>query len=141
MLNSCQARWLLQLAPYDFTIHYRKGSLNLANSPLRRLDYLVEQEAIKQTTISNLMPLLINKLTTIATIRVGKQYQVKKRDPYVESLIRVLSLQATTRLEARLAIDNLRLFSKVELSEALIQEVEPSKALDDPKVEPNKALI
>src|SRR5438045_931128 len=28
MLNGHQARWLLQLAPYDFTIHYHKGSLS-----------------------------------------------------------------------------------------------------------------
>ena len=92
MLNSYQAHWLLQLALYNFTIYYCKGSLNLANSPSHWLDYLVEQEAIKKTTISKLMLLLANKLAIATTIRASKQYQVKECNLYTKSLIRVLSL-------------------------------------------------
>ena len=107
MLNGRQARWLLQLAPYDFTIHYRKGSLNPADGPSRRPDYLVGQEVVEETSIGKLMPSLANKLAVAASPRACEQCQVRGRDPHAESLIRVLSLQATTRLEARLAADNL----------------------------------
>src|SRR5436189_4084606 len=81
ILNGRQARWLLQLAPYDFTIHYRKGSLNPADGPSRRPDYLEEQEAVEQTAVGKLMPSLVNKLATAATVRAGVQCQVKGRDP------------------------------------------------------------
>jgi hypothetical protein len=30
-LNGRQARWLIHLAPYDFTVHYRKGALSPAD--------------------------------------------------------------------------------------------------------------
>ena len=96
MLNGHQVHWLLQLAPYDFTIHYCKGSLNLADGPLHQPDYLTEQEAVEETAVGKLMPSLANKLAIAATIRAGEQCQVKGRDPYAESLIRVLSLQAMT---------------------------------------------
>ena len=44
----------------------------------------------------------------------------------------MLSLQATTWLEARLAIDGLGLLYKMELNKALIDyEVEPSEALNN----------
>jgi hypothetical protein len=114
--------------------------LNLADGPSRRLDYLAEQEAVEETAVGKLMPSLANKLAIAATVRAGEQYQVKGCDPHTESLIRVLSSQATTRSEARSAANDLKPFSEVEPSEALILEVEPSKALDDPEVEPNEAL-
>src|SRR5438876_3358424 len=87
MLNGHQARWLLQLAPYDFTIHYCKGSLNPADGPSHQPDYLAEQEAVKETAVGKLMPSLANKLAITATIRAGEQCQVKGHDPYTESLI------------------------------------------------------
>src|SRR5438045_9693363 len=132
ILNGHQARWLLQLAPYDFTIHYHKGSLNPADGPSHRPDYLEEQEAVEQTAVGKLMPSLVNKLATAATIRAGVQCQVKGHDPYTESLIRVLSLQATTQSAARSAADDLGPFPEVEPNEALTNhEVEPSEALDN----------
>src|SRR5436189_5009051 len=132
MLNGRQARWLLQLAPYDFTIHYRKGSLNPADGPSRRPDYLAEQEAIEETAVGKVMTSLANKLAIAATVRAGEQCQVKGRDPYAESLMRVLSLQATTRSEARSAADDLGPLSEAEPNEALIDhEAEQSEALDD----------
>src|SRR5436190_977646 len=87
MLNGRQAHWLLQLAPYDFTIHYRKGSLNPADGPSHRPDYLAEQEAVEETAVGKLMPSLVNKLAIAATVRAGEQCQVKGHDPYAESLI------------------------------------------------------
>jgi hypothetical protein len=114
VLNGRQARWLVQLAPYDFTIHYRKGSLNPADGPSRRPDYREEQEVVEDTSVGKLMPTLVNKLAIAATsLRAGEQCQVARTqsvrgcDPYSESLIGVLSLQATTRSKARLATDNL----------------------------------
>src|SRR5436190_131923 len=78
------------------------------------------------------MPSLANKLAIAATVRAGEQCQVKGRDPYAESLIRVLSLQATTRSEARSAADDLGPLSEAEPNEALIDhEAEQSEALDD----------
>src|SRR5438045_9753079 len=78
MLNGHQARWLLQLAPYDFTIHYHKGSLNPADGPSCRPDYLEEQEAVEQTAVGKLMPSLVNKLATADTIRAGVQCHVRE---------------------------------------------------------------
>src|SRR5438045_4236141 len=132
MLNGHQARWLLQLAPYDFTIHYHKGSLNLADGPSCQPDYLTEQEAVEETAVGKLMPSLANKLAIAATIMASEQCQVKGRDPYAESLIQVLSLQAMTQVEARSAADDLGPLHKVELNEALIDhEAEQSEALND----------
>src|SRR5437667_2877371 len=132
ILNGHQARWLLQLAPYYLTIHYRKGSLNPADGPSRWPDYLEEQEAVEQTAVGKLMPSLVNKLATAATIRAGVQCQVKGHDPYAESLIQVLSLQATTRSAARSAADDLGPLYEAEPNEALIDhEAEQSEALDD----------
>src|SRR5438045_6908892 len=136
ILNGRQARWLLQLAPYDFTIHYRKGSLNPADGPSHRPDYLKEQEAVEQTAVGKLMPSLVNKLATTATVRAGVQCQVKGRDPYTESLLRVLSLQATTTPAAKSAADDLGPFPEAEPNEALTNhEVEPRERLEDPRLE------
>src|SRR5438045_9027694 len=73
MLNGRQAHWLLQLAPYDFTIHYRKGSLNPADGPSHQPDYLAEQEVVEETAVGKLMHSLANKLAIAATIRSGEQ--------------------------------------------------------------------
>jgi hypothetical protein len=39
-INGRQARWLVYLTPYDFLIHHRPGSLNPADRPSRRPDYM-----------------------------------------------------------------------------------------------------
>jgi len=100
-LNGRQARWLIQLAPYDFTIHYRKGALNPADGPSRRPDY-IDCEDIPDTAISRIMPTLSNKLTT-ASHRAGEQASVEGLDPLAVELVRALSLQAVTRSAARQA--------------------------------------
>jgi transposase InsO family protein len=143
VLNGRQARWLIQLAPYDFTIQYRRGSLNPADGPSRRPDYMQTEQgegrhgsagkprgtSPKQSRstptqgsgssptpvegksawqVGDLMPTLANKLAT-AALGAGGQYScnVRGTDPEAECLIRVLSLQATTRSKARLAADDL----------------------------------
>ena len=68
ILNDCQAHWLLQLAPYDFTIHYRKGSLNSADGLSRHPDYAEDEGS--DTAVSCLMPILENKVK-LATISFG----------------------------------------------------------------------
>jgi transposase InsO family protein len=99
-LNGRQARWLIQLAPYDFTIHYRKGKLNPADGPSRRPDYVDEEGP--DTVVSRLMPTLANKLAT-ASRGADEQVSDVGADPLTVDLIRALSLQAVTRSEARRA--------------------------------------
>ena len=144
VLNGRQARWLIQLAPYDFTIQYRRGTLNPADGPSRRPDYMTEQgegrhgsagkprgSSPKQSRstprcvgssptskltpwrVGDLIPTLANKLAT-AALGAGGQYScnIRGTDPEAESLIRVLSLQATTRSKARLAADDLVPYSE-----------------------------
>ena len=60
-LNGRQARWLIQLVPYDFKIFYRKGSLNLADAPSRRPDYCIEQLE-DNMLVSQLLPSLRAKV-------------------------------------------------------------------------------
>ena len=64
-LNGRQVRWLLKLAPYDFTIYYRKGKLNPADGPSRRPDYVnAAADEAPDTVVARLMPSLENKLTS-----------------------------------------------------------------------------
>jgi hypothetical protein len=51
-LNGRQTRWLIKLLPYDFKIFYWKGSLNPADGPSRRPDYLEGAQEIDDTPIS-----------------------------------------------------------------------------------------
>src|SRR5438034_11552536 len=44
VLNSHQACWLIQLASYDFTIQYHQGSLNPADGPSQRPDYMQTEQ-------------------------------------------------------------------------------------------------
>ena len=98
-LNGRQARWLIHLAPYDFTIHYRKGHLNPADGPSRRPDYMDEKGP--NTAVARLMPTLENKLATVSS-GAGEQC-VKGCDPDAVSLIRALSMQTITRLATKRA--------------------------------------
>src|SRR5438046_10325234 len=95
ILNGRQARWLLQLAPYDFSIHYRKGSLNPADGPSRRPDYsYLADPDDEQSQVGKLMPSLVNKLAT-AALRAGEQLcRVRGDDPEAGGLMGGLSLQA-----------------------------------------------
>ena len=43
-INGRQARWLIYLTPYDFIIRHRPGSLNPADGPSRRPDYMAQKE-------------------------------------------------------------------------------------------------
>ena len=45
-INGRRARWLIYLTPYDFIIRHRLGSLNPANGPLRRPDFLARGQEI-----------------------------------------------------------------------------------------------
>ena len=70
---------------------------------------------MKESSVSKLMPLLVNKLAITAASEAGKQCQVRKSDPYAESLIEVLSLQVITQSAVRFAADNLRSENLVKL--------------------------
>jgi hypothetical protein len=61
-LNGCQTRWLIKLLPYDFHIFYRKGALNPADGPSRRLDYLADAEDVDNTPVTRLLPSLRERI-------------------------------------------------------------------------------
>ena len=65
-LNGRQARWLIALTPYDFTIHHRPGDLNPANGPLRRPDYM--RETAVDSDLNYLLPTLTSKLAKVHSI-------------------------------------------------------------------------
>lgn len=58
-LNGRQARWAIELAPYDFTIKHRPGSTNPADGPSRRPDYAVGE---LEKHLNDLLPTLQRKL-------------------------------------------------------------------------------
>src|SRR5947207_4458402 len=93
-LNGRQARLLIYLAPYDFTIHYQQGHLNPADGPSRRPDYMDEKGP--NTAVTRLILTLENKLITISS-GAGEQC-VKGYDPDAVSLIQALSMQTITQL-------------------------------------------
>jgi len=86
---------------------------------------MMKQE-VKESSVSKLMPLLVNKLAIAAVPGAGEQCQVRGSDPYAESLIGVLSLQVTTQSAARFAADNLR---PEDLVESVPQEPTPPSSL------------
>jgi hypothetical protein len=49
---------LIKLLPYNFQIFYQKGTLNPADGPSRRPDYLADAEEVNQTPVSQLLPTL-----------------------------------------------------------------------------------
>jgi hypothetical protein len=61
-LDSRQTRWLIKLLPYDFHLFYRKGTLNPADGPSRRPDYLANTEEVNSTPASHLLPVLRDRL-------------------------------------------------------------------------------
>ena len=85
-LNGRQARWLLQLVPYDFQIFYRKGSLNPADAPSRRPDYCAGRQE-DDTPVSQLLPSLRSKVaeSCVDTVRsepvrlLNSEVELKKR--------------------------------------------------------------
>ena len=58
-------------------------------------DYLIEHENVEDFSVGKLMLSFVNKLATAVT-RADEQYSVMSSDFQAESLIEVLSLQATT---------------------------------------------
>src|SRR5437773_4389669 len=85
-LNGRQARWLLQLVPYDFQIFYRKGSLNPADAPSRRPDYCAGRQE-DDTPVSQLLPSLRSKVaeSCVDTVKsepvrlLNSEVELKKR--------------------------------------------------------------
>src|SRR5438046_2432371 len=96
VLNDCQACWLIQLALYNFIIHYCKSFLNSADELSHQPDYLMVKQKVKESSVGKLMLLLANKLAIAAVSEADEQCQIRRNDPYAESLIEVLSLQVIT---------------------------------------------
>jgi hypothetical protein len=135
-LNGRQARWLIQLAPYDFTIHYRKGSLNPADGLSRRPDYMDEERG-PDTAVSRLMPTLENKVKKLATGSFGarEQSDAEVFEPSAVSLMRALSMQAITRSAARRAI------AAARSDDLLSGEESPPEGPQSPEVAPSDDLF
>ena len=103
-INGRQARWLLQLAPYDFNIHYRKGSLNPADGPSRRPDYMEQAEESEDSPMARLIPTLQNKLANgvaqkadVSNESMHKKVQVNPMGSETKQIVRALVAQVTTR--------------------------------------------
>ena len=64
--NDRQARWLIALTPYDFTIHHRPGDLNPADGPSKRPDYM--RETAVDSDLNYLLLTLTSKLTKVYSI-------------------------------------------------------------------------
>jgi len=101
-LNSHQAHWLIQLAPHDFIIHYRKDKLNPADKSSCRSDYMNKNETkAPDIMVARLMPTLSNKLClnrleskelATTTLEVSEQISAADSISFTESLTRALSL-------------------------------------------------
>src|SRR6185437_17149702 len=102
IINGRQARWLLQLAPYDFTIHYRKGSLNPADGPSRRPNYKERDKESKDSPIARLMPTLQNKLANGAALKADapKDCQARPEGSKAKGIVKALVAQIATRVSA-----------------------------------------
>ena len=82
-LNRQQVRWAKLLAPYDFQIHYRKGSENgRADALSQRLNLTTEETQERLLFIGKKKPLVLNK-PEVATLHQGnapKQRHVPEKD-------------------------------------------------------------
>ena len=85
---------------------------------------------MEESSVGKLMPSLVNKLAITAAPEMGKQCQIRRSDPYAESLIEVLSLQVITQSAVRFAADNLR---SENLVKSVSQKSTSSSSLMDKK--------
>ena len=65
-LNGRQARWLIALTPYDFTIHHRPGDFNPADGSSRRPDYM--RETTVNPDLNHFLPTLTSKFAKVHSI-------------------------------------------------------------------------
>ena len=65
-LNGRQARWLIALIPYNFTIYYWPGDLNPADKLLRRPDYI--RETVVNPDLNYLLPILTLNFAKVHSI-------------------------------------------------------------------------
>jgi hypothetical protein len=120
--NGRQTRWLIQLAPYDFQIFYRKGAINPADAPSRRC-WDRSGPSDENTPISGLLPSLQAKIRLRGSSPAGHDDQpgsspgesdrtrssadsldsVAPKDPEAAKLLPVLADQRYTRSEVRSA--------------------------------------
>jgi hypothetical protein len=61
-INGRQARWLVYLTPYDFTIYHRPGDRNPADAPSRRPDYFQQAKHRPDTSLAH--DILAGRLNT-----------------------------------------------------------------------------
>ena len=113
----------MQLAPYNFTIHYRKGSLNPADGPSRRSDYKERAKEFKDLPIARLMPTLQNKLANGVALKAGvpRDCQAQPEGLEAKSIVRALVAQVAIRVLAIEAVTQDGPYSNKRLRE-LIQE-------------------
>src|SRR5947207_13939792 len=88
------------------------------------------KQKVKESSVSKLMLLLVNKLAITAVSETDKQCQIRESDFYAESLIEVLSLQVITQSVVRFAADNLR---SENLVKSVSQKPTSSSSLTDKK--------
>ncbi len=157
-LNGRQARWLIQLVPYDFQIFYRKGSLNPADAPSRRPDYMagrIEDDSM----LSQLLPSLKAKVACESPAMTGdaspnpagpevrstdasdadqpnsglrSRSVVTAGDPDAAKVVQLLASQTITRAEAKDALDGVNPCADGSplLSQHLVELIRHSQELD-----------
>jgi hypothetical protein len=125
-LNGRQTRWLIKLLPYDFRLFYRKGTLNPADAPSRRPDYLDGSEEVGCTPVSTLLPAFKEKMalhdnlddqlgTDIPPEHVlhtepklsTQPVEVGPVDQEAQRNLQLLRLQAITRKDAEKALSDI----------------------------------
>ena len=123
-LNSRQARWLIALTPYDFTIHHRPGNLNPADGSLRRPDYIRE----------TVMDLDIVYLLLTLTFKFAKVHSIGHDKLRVPMLPKG---QESCRVGRKTHVEELRSFS----IPTLVKEPESSRRRRKTRVEETQSQI
>ena len=101
-LNGRQARWCYYLTPYDFTIRWQAGSINPADAPSRRPDYIAgDEDASQQDTSRGLLATLEAKVARVQQIRTSRRRVLKTHDEAPRALEKPCAYDSESRRQAR----------------------------------------
>ena len=101
-LNGRQARWCYYLTPYDFTIRWQAGSINPADAPSRRPDYIAgDEDASQQDTSRGILATLEAKVARVQQIRTSRRRVLKTHDEAPRALEKPCAYDSESRRQAR----------------------------------------
>ena len=84
-LNGRQARWCYYLTPYDFKIKWQPGSMNPADAPSRRPDYMRSGDADEKDASRGLLATLEAKISRIQQIRTSRRRVFETHDEVLQA--------------------------------------------------------